>query len=243
MTMAHPLKTGLAALGFVAILGGGALAAGPDPWAGVPQAVRPPPGTPNIGGVWQMPRRITALKTVDGKDPPLLPAAKAEYARRRAALKADPHTDPVSNCWMQGVPRLLYAPYPVLIAQERDRIDFVHEVNHTFRIVSLKRPLPADPDLDPDWLGYSAGRWQGKTLVIDTVGFNDKTWLDYSGLPHSDQLRVRERYTLKSPNLIEGTITLTDPKTFSAPWTTAFTLVRKPGYELKESVCIRDHAM
>jgi hypothetical protein len=241
MIMKPVVKTGLAALGFAAILCGGSLAAAPDPWAGVPQAVRPLPGTPDIGGVWQMPRRITALKTVDGKDPPLLPAAKAEYVRRQAALKADPHTDPVSNCWMQGVPRLLYAPYPVLIAQEHDRINFVHEVNHTFRVISLKRPLPADPD--PDWLGYSAGRWEGQALVIDTVGFNDKTWLDYSGLPHSDKLRVRERYTLKSPNLIEGTVTLTDPETFSAPWTTAFTLARKPGYELKESVCIRDHAM
>ena len=220
-----------------------AAAAGHDPWAGVPQAVRPPPGTPSIGGVWEMPQPIARLKTLDGKDPPLLPAAKAEYARRQAALKTDPSVDPISHCWMQGVPRLIYAPYPVLITQERDRINFVHEVNHTFRIVSLTRPLPSDPDLDPAWLGYSAGHWQGKTLVIDTIGMNDKTWLDYSGLPHSEKLKVQERYTLKSPDRIEGTVTITDPLTFSAPWTTGFALVRKPNYDLKESVCVRDHRM
>jgi hypothetical protein len=215
-----------------------------DPWDGVPIAERPRPGTPNIGGMWAMPKPITRLKTLDGGDPPLLPAARAAYDKAAAALKADPSTDPVSKCWMQGVPRLIYAPYPVLISQEKDRINFVHEANHTFRVISLVRPLPkAGEDLDPAWLGYSAGRWEGKTLVIDTIGFNDKTWLDYSGLPHSDKLRVQERYSLKNADTIEGRITITDPETFSHPWTTGLTLVRKPGYEMKESVCVRDHKM
>lgn len=214
------------------------------PWDGVPVAERPLPGTPNIGGMWAMPRPITRLKTLDGGDPPLLPAARAAYDKAAAALKADPSTDPVSKCWMQGVPRLIYAPYPVLISQEKDRINFVHEVNHTFRVISLTRPLPMeDGDLDPAWLGYSAGRWEGQTLVIDTIGFNDKTWLDYSGLPHSDKLKVQERYRLKDADTIEGQITITDPETFSRPWTTGFTLVRKPNYEMKESVCVRDHKM
>jgi hypothetical protein len=227
----------------LAALASTALAAA-DPWEGVPAAERPLPGTPNIGGMWAMPRPISKLKTLDGQDPPLLPAARAAYAKAAAALKADPSTDPVSKCWMQGVPRLIYAPYPVLISQEKDRINFVHEANHTFRVISLIRPLPKqDDDLDPQWLGYSAGRWEGKTLVIDTVGFNDKTWLDYSGLPHSDKLKVQERYRLKDANTIEGQVTITDPETFARPWTTGFTLVRKPNYEMKESVCVRDHKM
>jgi hypothetical protein len=215
-----------------------------DSWAGVPAAERPPAGTPDLSGVWAMPSPIRALKTTGGKDPPLLPAARAEYEKRRAALSADPKADPVANCWMQGVPRLIYAPYPVLIAQEKDRVNLVYETNHTFRIVSLRHPLPkAGADLDPLWLGYSAGRWDGKTLVIDTIGFNDKTWLDYSGLPHGEKLKVQERYTLVAPGRINGTVTITDPDTFSRPWTTAFTLVKKPGYELKENVCVRDHRM
>ncbi len=237
------VMTGLTALSCAALIAGAALSAGPDPWDGVPAAERPEPGTPNLGGVWRMPRPIAALKTVDGKAPPLLPAAKAFYEKQAAALKADPGVDPVSKCWMHGVPRLIYAPYPVLITQEKDRINFVHEVNHTFRVVTLRKPLPADPDLDPAWLGYSAGRWEGRSLVIDTIGFNDKTWLDYSGLPHSDRLKVQERYTLTSPDRIEGVVTIDDPQTFSAPWSTAFTLVRVRNYELKESVCVRDHRM
>jgi len=235
-------KTALAGLAAVSLAG--TAHAAPDPWADVPKAQRPAPGTPNLSGVWAMPARVRALKTLDGKAPPLLPAARAEYAKRQAALKADPKTDPSSNCWMQGVPRLVYAPYPVLIAQEKDRVNLVYETNHTFRIIGLKQPLPKEgPDLDPLWLGYSSGHWDGKTLVIDTIGLNDKTWLDYSGLPHGEKLKVQERYTLKTPDRIEGVVTITDPDTFSRPWSTAFTLVKKPGYELKESVCVRDHRM
>ena len=236
-------RTVLMALAATALAGATASAAA-DPWAGVPQAERPAAGVPNLSGVWAMPSPIRALKTTDGKDPPLLPAAKAEYLKRQAALKANPKSDPVSNCWMQGVPRLVYAPYPMLIAQEKDRVNLVYETNHTFRIVSLRHPLPkAGPDLDPLWLGYSAGHWEGKTLVVDTIGFNDKTWLDYSGLPHGEKLKVQERYTLDGPDRIKGVVTITDPDTFSRPWSTAFTLVRKPGYELKENVCVRDHRM
>jgi len=240
------MKTAWAA-GLIAMAATGlacAASAASDPWAGVPQAERPTAGTPDLSGVWAMPAPIHALKTTDGKAPPLLPAAKAEYQKRQAALKADPKSDPDSNCWMQGVPRLVYAPYPVLIAQEKDRVNLVYEANHTFRIVSLRHQLPKEgPDLDPLWLGYSAGHWDGKTLVIDTVGLNDKTWLDYSGLPHGEKLKVQERYTLKGPDRIEGVVTITDPDTYSRPWSTAFTLVKKPGYELKESVCVRDHRM
>ena len=238
MSMKSPLIALALAFSPVAVM------AASDPWPGLPAAQRPAPGTPNLVGVWAMPKRITALKTLDGKAPPLLPAARAAYRKNIEALKADPNSDPVAKCWMQGVPRLLYAPYPVLIAQEKDRINFVHEVNHTFRIVSLTRPLPKDAEtLDPLWLGYSAGHWAGKTLVIDSAGFNDKSWLDYSGLPHSDKLRVRETYRLAGPDTIQGRVTITDPETFSRPWTTGFTLVRKPGYELKESVCSRDRKM
>jgi hypothetical protein len=236
------MKTLLLALAATAVAGGVALAA--DPWAEVPAAERPAPGAPDLSGVWAMPSPIRTLKTTDGKDPPLLPAARAEYAKRQAALKADPTSDPVSKCWMQGVPRLVYAPYPVLIAEEKDRVDLVYETNHTFRIVDLKRALPKEgPDLDPQWLGYSVGHWEGKTLVVDTVGLNDKTWLDYSGLPHGEKLKVQERYTLARPDRIDGVVTITDPDTYSRPWSTAFTLVKKPGYELKENVCVRDHRM
>jgi hypothetical protein len=93
----------------------------------------------------------------------LLPVAKAKCAANQAALKACPKSDPISHCRIQGVSRIIYAPYPVLIAQDKDRVNLVYETDHTFRIVPLHRPLPKwDDDLDPHWLGYSAGHWDGK---------------------------------------------------------------------------------
>ena len=235
------LKTLAPAAVACALLCGASALAATDPWAELPPAQRPAAGAPDLNGGWIMDSPPKALKTVDGKAPPLLPAAQAEYARRQAALKTDPGSDPVSKCLMHGVPRVLYAAYPVLIAQEKDRVNFVHEVNHTFRVVSFTRKLPGPADEDPAWMGYSVGRWDGKTLVVDTVGFNDKTWLDYSGLPHSDKLKVEERYALKGADTIAGTVTITDPETYARPWTTAFTLKRIPNYQPKEMVCVEDH--
>ena len=210
--------------------------------AGEPLFEQPAPGTPNLTGKWAMPRPITHLLTRDGKQPPLNAAGKAEYAKRQAALEAgDRKADPISDCLLHGTPRLLYAPYPFLILQTARSIDFVHEVNHTFRIIYWDKMLPEDPD--PDYLGYSLARFEGATLVIDTIGLNDKTWLDYSGLPHGEQLKVQERYTLAGPNSIQATVTLTDPDFYTAPWTTAFTLNRQPGMTLEENVCMDTHRM
>jgi hypothetical protein len=229
-----------AALAGALLCGASALAA-TNPGADLPPAQRPAAGTPDLNGGWIMASPPKALKTVDGKAPPLLPAARTEYARRQAALKTDPGSDPAAKCEMHGVPRILYAAYPVLIAQEKDRVNFVHEVNHTFRVISLTRKPPNPGDEDPAWMGYSTGRWEGKTLVVDTVGFNDRTWLDYSGLPHGGRLKVQERYALKGPDVIAGTVTITDPDTYARPWTTAFTLKRIANYQPTEMVCVHDH--
>jgi hypothetical protein len=203
---------------------------------------QPAAGTPNLTGKWAMTPRITHLLTSDGKEPPLNAAGKAEYRRRQAALHAaDKAVDPISACLMHGTPRLLYAPYPFLILQTTRSVNFVHEVNHTFRIIYWDEDLPEDPD--PDYLGYSTARFEGRTLVIDTIGLNDKTWLDYSGLPHGEKLKVEERYTLTDPNTIKGSITLTDPDYYTAAWTTNFTLRKQPGMQIKENVCTDTHRM
>ena len=210
--------------------------------AHAPVFEQPAAGTPNLTGKWEMPQRITHLLAADGKPPPLNAAGQAEYAKRQAALKAgDRKIDPTSDCLMHGTPRLLYAPYPFLILQTTRSVDFVHEVNHTFRIVYWDKALPEDPD--PDYLGYSIARFEGATLVIDTIGLNDKTWLDYSGLPHGEKLQLQERYTLAGSNTIKGTIRITDPDYYSAPWTTPFTLQKQPGMAIKENVCMDTHSM
>jgi hypothetical protein len=209
---------------------------------GAPLFEQPPPGTTNFTGKWIMAPRITRMLTADGKEPPLNVAGRALYAKRRAALRAGDRTiDPISRCLMHGTPRLLYAPYPFLILQTTRSVNFVHEVNHTFRIIYWDKTLPEDPD--PDWLGYSIARLEGRTLVIDTIGLNDQTWLDYSGLPHGENLKVQERYTLAGANRIEGSVTITDPEFYTAPWTSRFTLEKLPGMDLAENVCTDTHRM
>jgi hypothetical protein len=203
---------------------------------------QPLPGTPNFTGKWVMSPRITHMLTADGKEPPLNAAGRALYEQRQAALKAgDKAIDPISRCLMHGTPRLLYAPFPFLILQTTRSVNFVHEVNHTFRIIYWDRTLPEDPD--PDYLGYSIARIEDRTLVIDTIGLNDTTWLDYSGLPHGEKLKVQERYTLSGHDRIAGSVTITDPQYYTESWTSKFTLKRLPGVDLAENVCMDTHRM
>jgi hypothetical protein len=210
--------------------------------SGAPVFEQPPQGQPNFTGKWLMPKPITHLLTSEGREPPLNAAGRAEYAKRQATLKGgDRSIDPINKCLMHGTPRLLYAPYPFLILQTTRSVNFVHEVNHTFRNIYWNEKLPEEPD--PTYLGSSIARWEGKSLVIDTIGFNDLTWLDYSGLPHGEKLRIQEHYTLSGSETIEGSVRITDPDYYTGSWTTRFTLKRQPGMDLKESVCIDTHRM
>jgi hypothetical protein len=203
---------------------------------------QPSAGQPNLTGKWLMPKPVNHLLTSSGQEPPLNAAGKAEYAKRQAALKAgDKSIDPIARCLMHGTPRLLYAPYPVLILQTTRDLNFVFEANHTFRNIYWDAKLPEDPD--PTYLGSSIARWEGATVVIDSIGFNDLTWLDYSGLPHGEKLQVQERYTLKGRDTVEGSVRITDPDYYTASWTARFTLKRQPGMDLKENVCIDTHRM
>ena len=220
----------------------GSAASTPPDAAAAPLFEQPPPGTPNFTGKWLMVKPPRHLLTRDGHEPPLTAVGKAEYAKHRAALAAgEPKADPIAGCLMHGVPRLLYAPYPFLILQTTRDVNFVHEVNHTFRNIYWGTQLPEDPD--PTYLGSSMAHWDGSTLVIDSIGFNDSTWLDYAGLPHGEKLKVEERYTLSGRDAIEGVVTITDPDYYSAPWSTRFTLKRMPGMDLAENVCTDTHRM
>ena len=216
--------------------------AGSSPGADAPLFGQPPAGTPNFTGKWLMLNPPQRLLTSDGHPPPLNAAGQAEYARRQAALHAgDRKADPISSCLMHGVPRLLYAPYPFLILQTTRDLNFVHEANHTFRNIYWDTKLPEDPD--PTYLGSSIARFDGKTLVIDSIGFNDSTWLDSSGLPHGEKLQVQERYDLADAGTVRGSVTITDPDYYTTAWTTRFTLKRQAGMELRESVCTDTHRM
>ena len=143
---------------------------------------------------------------------------------------------------MHGTPRLIYAPYPFLILQTTRSVNFVHEVeSHVPDHLLGSGPAGGSRSGLPRLLRSPVSR--GRTLVIDTIGLNDKTWLDYSGLPHGEKLRVQERYTLTDPQTIKGSVTITDPDFYTAPWTTGFTLKRQSGMDIKENVCTDTHRM
>jgi hypothetical protein len=222
--------------------GAGTRAAAPAAGDAAPLFEQPAAETPNFTGKWLNASPAAHLLAADGAEPPLNAAGKAEYAKRQAALHGgDRRIDPIAGCLLHGIPRLLYTPLPFLILQSTRNVNFIHEANHTFRNIYWDTPPGDEPD--PTYLGTAVAHFEGRTLVIDSSGFNDLTWLDYSGLPHGEKLKVQERYTLRDAATIRGAITLTDPDFYTAPWTTHVTFKRQPGMSLEENVCMDTHRM
>ena len=146
--------------------------------------------------------------------------------------------DPESKCFMVGVPRITYMPYPFQIVQTNSQMILLYEYVHTTRIVYLggtKHP-PADVEL---WMGDSRGHWERDTLVVDVTTFTGNTWLDRSGNYHSSSLHVVERYTPDGPNHIRYQATIEDPEVFTRPWKVNLVLYRRiePGLQVLEYEC------
>src|SRR5882672_2976866 len=153
---------------------------------------------PNISGIYWTNSYSAKIQPVGGGDPPYTPAAMADYAKNMAAVKTYSLDDKARKlCTPDGVPRVLESPYPFEIVQSPDRgeIHILYEINHVIRLLTMTKPLPLPDELEtfPFYSGHSVGRWDGDTLVIETAGFNEKTFLDNSGAPHTDQLRTVER--------------------------------------------------
>jgi hypothetical protein len=181
--------------------------------------------------------RIT--RTVEGELTPLLPAAQAVYDKRLDdARNGSAFADTLSYCITSG-PWMMRGPsYPIFIDQPKGMVVILFEVLHNVRWVYLGAKHPPEDQLDNNYQGDSVGHWEGDTLVIDTVGFNDKTTLDKVGLPHSDALHMIEHIRLTGPNNFEEIITYDDPKTFSRPFSVKATYERmKPGTRIMENVC------
>jgi hypothetical protein len=214
-------------------------------------------GKPDFGGlakgVWTVPYIVNLQVNAHDENGctyiqiPFKPAAKAIWEER--FLKNDMKDDPEGFCLPPGVPRMMYTPYPTQIYQMPDRIVFVYEgAAHVWRLIWMDgRPLPkSNDDINPDFLGYSVGRWEGDTLVVDSMGFNTETWLDASGHPHGEQLRVTERYTRTNFNNIKLEATITDPEYYTKPFTVVTGITWTPntrgpwtlrGGELVEYIC------
>ena len=158
---------------------------------------------------------------VEGDEIPYLPAAaaiKKENAERWL------ERDPEIKCFMPGVPRATYMPYPFQILQGTDTILMVYEFAGTTRTIHMN-DVPDSPS--ETWMGLSRGHWEGDTLVVDVTDFNDRTWFDRAGNFHSNALHVVERYTPASPHHIMYEATIEDPNVFSRPWTMSMPLYRR----------------
>ncbi len=192
---------------------------------------------PDLSGVWFISSPVGALKTVEGKAPPLTPEAKIVLdAHRAAAAKGDYSFDGTTHCLPPGLPRLLLMHAPFEILQKPKVIYFVHQLNRLPRRAYLDEALPTD--VDPHYLGYSVAKWDGDALVVESSGFDDSTMLDNAGLPHSEGLHLTERYLLNPDGKhLHLNLTIEDPKTFTKAWNAQADYVKRPGYELTEDVC------
>jgi len=201
-------------------------------------------GKPDFGGLskgmWTVPYIInmaTQGRNPDGSAPvvpPCKPEAVKLFQERQANHMKD---DPEGFCLPPGVPRMMYTPYPTEIFQMPDRILFIYEGGaHVWRIIWMDgRELPKDPN--PTFLGYSVGHWEGDTLVVNSLGFNNETWLDAAGHPHGEQLKVTEKYTRPDMNTLRLEATIDDPEYYTKPWTVVTTARWTPGQELMEYIC------
>jgi hypothetical protein len=132
--------------------------------------------------------------------------------------------DPEIKCYLPGVPRATYMPYPFQIVQSPSAMTFVYEYAGAVRNIYLKDPGPALAD---SWMGQSVAHWEGETLVVNVTDMNDRTWFDRAGNFHSDKLHVVERYTRTSPNIITYEATIEDPSVFTRPWKISMALYRR----------------
>jgi hypothetical protein len=215
-------------------------------------------GRPDLSGLWQtdsappamLERLIPGATNGAGEEPlsqyfiniladfkpeeaPIRPAAAALFLER---AKTFSNVSPLAHCLPEGMPLVEMAPAPYKIVQTPGVTFLLYERDTTFRQVYTDgRTLPDDPQ--PSWLGYSAGKWDGDALVVDTAGFNDRGWLDARGHTHSESLHLTERFQRLDFGHMEVQLTIDDPKTFTRPFTIKLKQHLVPDSDLLESFC------
>jgi hypothetical protein len=192
-------------------------------------------GHPDLHGVWFGGGPTSDIEdgVSEGETIPYTALGKQTKASRMAK------DDPEAHCLPAGVPRIAPYPWRILTTPNGSHMYFLFEGNiHSYRQIFMDgRKHPEGDGLNPTWYGHSIGRWEGDSLVIDTVGFNDRSWFDFVGNPHSDQLHVIERYTRKDAATMTNEITIEDSVMYSRPWKVSFTARARPNEELMEYIC------
>ena len=232
---------GAMALAFICLAGTGA-AQSPTPPAAtrsrvpVDPATGLPAGMPDFRGVYT---NRWIVNMADGRfvektvEVPFTERGRAVYKQRTESFQKD---DPNMTCQPSGLPRAGGTPYPMKIMQTADEVVLLWEGGlHTFRIIPTDgRAHKPDPWT---WYGDSVGRWEGDTLVVDVIGFNDKSWLDSSGYPHGEKLHLVERFRKTDPSTLRYEVTIEDPEYYTRPWTTAWNYRLSPATEIMEYFC------
>jgi hypothetical protein len=225
--------------------------------AGPPDACKD--GKPNLNGIWQAlnsanwdlqahqgrPSPVLAIGAigatppgvgvVEGHSIPYRPWA-AEKKKQNYADRLN--LDPEVRCFLPGVPRATYLPYPFQIIQTPAKVLVAYEYRSLARVIPISDVREESPT--ETWMGNSIGRWERDTLVVDVTDFNDRTWFDRAGNFHSEALHVVERYTLRDDHLIDYQATIEDPKVFTRPWTIRMPLYRRveANAQLLEFKCV-----
>ena len=225
---------------------------------------RGPDGKPDLTGVWQggstirgswdeangglgvggSGRNPNAPATPSSNDRPTgrEAAPYQEWAAKKVLESFNKRgiDDPTSLCLPPGVPRaVMLGLYPQKIIQTPKEIVILYEYMNVFRAIPLNAKHP--DDLLPSYMGDSVGHWEGDTLVVDIIGFNDKTWLAGTGTFHSEDLHITERYTRVDKDQINYEVTMVDPKVFTKPWTLRSTIMLREGTRLEEYVCAENN--
>jgi hypothetical protein len=238
----------------ILLLAGAQLAAGDNP-----QVPRTADGNPDFNGIWQaLGSAHWNIEPHAADFPPLpvlgafgaIPAGlgiveggaipySAEARKKQQANREDwLAQDPLVKCYMPGIPRANYLPFPFQIIQSPEHLIVAYEFASANRIVYMKRPDFEAPG--PSWMGHSRGHFEGKSLIIDVTDQVPDSWLDHAGNHHSDALRVTERYTHLGPNTLMYEATLTDPNVYTQAWTIKFPLYRRleKNMQLLEFKCV-----
>lgn len=204
---------------------------------------------PDISGVWFLRPGPTARylgSTFMAQTPPMTPWAAEKMKANKPSFgpngvsdsndPVNPTTGDTIGCFPPGVPRIYLHPFPMEIIQTPGRVLMVYEFNHFVRQI-FTDGRKHNTDLGPTWMGDSIGHWEGDTLVADTIGFNDKTWLDRMGHPHSEDMHVVERFHRVDANNLKIDLTIEDPKAYTKPWTSELTFQLRKGWNITEMIC------
>jgi hypothetical protein len=200
---------------------------------------------PDVSGTYWATQYNAKLQIVGGGDLPLTANGKKAYDMNIAGLKDGSITDAARKfCVPDGLPRVLATPYPFEIIQAPPgQITMVHELNHQIRVIAMDKPLPSFQELIPFpfYNGHSVGHFEGDTLVIQSAGFNEKTFLDATGAPHTDMLVTTERVRKTGANQLEDIITIHDPDYYTRDFSARFVYALRNDVRLEDYVCGEKH--